>query len=143
MVVIFLSLYKDPMERRSIIIDRMNNPIHCGTLKVEPVEVFSDRCADKMKLYLKWEHNVIIDAKVELSGCAIFAASTDIFIDYIKNKNKKDVIYLAKDFENLINQSIKQKEELGLLNIFDNVKTHLNRLGCANMIIKAIKKAVI
>ena len=131
----------NPMQKRKIIMDRYSNPQNKGTLEnSEIIERFSTQCVDKVKLFLKWNGDILRDIKHESEGCAVFLSSVDLFIDYIKGKDKKDIQQIVKEYDNMINQTTKYNAELlGELTIFDNVKTHLNRLLCANMISEALK----
>ncbi|NQZ28988.1 MAG: iron-sulfur cluster assembly scaffold protein [Mycoplasmatales bacterium] len=129
------------MVKRKIIMERYSNPIHKGKIeKAEMIERFSTQCVDKMKLFLKWEKNILVDAKHESVGCAVFLSSLDLFIDYIIGKNKEQIKDIVRNYNIMINQSGEyNKEQLDKLIIFDNVKTHLNRLLCANMISETLK----
>ncbi len=141
MGVISLTSYNDPMVKRKIIMERYSNPVHKGEIEgVEMIERFSTQCVDKMKLFLKWENDILIDVKHDSVGCAVFLSSLDLFIDYIIGKNKEEIKEIVKNYDTMINQSGEyNKEQLDKLIIFDNVKTHLNRLLCANMISEALK----
>ncbi|WP_131613840.1 iron-sulfur cluster assembly scaffold protein [Mycoplasma todarodis] len=129
------------MVKRKIIMERYSKPIHKGEIQnAQIIERFSTQCVDKMKLFLQWEGDVLTDVKHDSVGCAVFISSLDLFLDYIKGKNKAQIAEIVKNYDVMINQSGDyNKEQLGKLVIFDNVKTHLNRLLCANMISEALK----
>ncbi len=133
--------YNDPRQKRKIIMERYSKPLNKGTLEnAEIIERFSTQCVDKTKLYLKWDIDTLINIKHESEGCAVFLASVDLFIDYIKGKPREEIREFIKEYDNMINQTNKYNAELlDKLTIFDNVKTHLNRLLCANMISEALK----
>ncbi len=136
-----MTSYNDPMVKRKIIMERYSDPIHKGTLEnAEMIERFSTQCVDKMKLFLKWEGDVLVDVKHDSVGCAVFLSSLDLFIDYIVGKTKEEIRSVVTNYDTMINQSGEyDKVQLDKLIIFDNVKTHLNRLLCANMISEALK----
>ncbi len=136
-----MTSYNDPMVKRKIIMERYSNPIHKGELKdSEIIERFSTQCVDKMKLFLKWNGDILVDIKHDSVGCAVFLSSLDLFIDYIIGKSKVEIRDIVNDYDAMINQAGEyNKEHLDKLVIFDNVKTHLNRLLCANMISEALK----
>ncbi len=65
------------MVKRKIIMERYSDPIHKGTLEnAEMIERFSTQCVDKMKLFLKWEGNVLVNVKHDSVGCAVFLSSS-------------------------------------------------------------------
>ncbi|CAM9152175.1 iron-sulfur cluster assembly scaffold protein [Mycoplasma marinum] len=137
-----MTSYKDPNKRREIIMDRYSNPTHKGEIKgVKPLEKFSTQCVDNTKLYLEWEGEILKDVKHTSTGCAVFLSSLDLFLDYAKGKSKKDILHLSMEYDTMINQSGEfDIELLDKLIIFDNVKSHLNRLLCANIISEAFKE---
>ncbi len=135
-----MTLYKDKKWRRKLIMSRYKNPIHGGELDVEPLQRYSDQCVDQITLYIEWNGDVVKSAKHTSKGCAVFMASTDLFIDYIIGKTRESIKIFIKNYENMINQNLPyDADSLGELIIFDNVKTHLNRLTCANMISELLK----
>ncbi|WGI36273.1 iron-sulfur cluster assembly scaffold protein [Mesomycoplasma lagogenitalium] len=106
--------------------------------------IHSTKCVDEMDLFIKKENNIIVDAKFSGTGCAVFLASTDIFLSLIKNKNITLIEKIIENYHNLINQT-KESIDLNLLEnlvIFSDVKTHLNRLECASLVYQILKKAI-
>ncbi|MGY6171997.1 iron-sulfur cluster assembly scaffold protein [Candidatus Mycoplasma pogonae] len=137
-----MSLSNDNNQKRALIMKHYLSGIN----RVGQVEqwkntnVYSQNCVDNLELAIKIENNKIIDAKFSGDGCAVFLASTDIFLENIKNKSLNQVEKILINYENLINQKPTDVINLNNLVIFNNVKTHLNRLECASIIIKATKK---
>ncbi|UWD33900.1 iron-sulfur cluster assembly scaffold protein [Mesomycoplasma molare] len=101
----------------------------------------STNCVDEIWLSLKKDNNVIKDAKFKGIGCAVFLSSCDIFLNEIKNKNLEQVNQIINDYKIMINKENENfnKDILGNLIVFNDVKTHLNRLECASMIYKIVK----
>ncbi len=135
-----MTLY-NPMEKRKIIMERYYHPKFKGTIKnIEPIKRFSTQCVDKLDLYLRWEKDILKDAKHDSVGCAVFLSSTDLFLEKIIGKTKQEICDITKHYDLMINKmGVYDKDMLGKLVIFDNVKTHLNRLLCANMVSELIK----
>lgn len=128
-------------EKREIIMKHYSTPNnkHEGHGKV--VDVYSNRCVDELHLQFDIKDNVINNISFTGVGCAVFLASTDIVIDLLKGKTLDEAQTIAKAYETMINQSGSYDASLlGEANVFDNVKTHLNRLDCAEMIVRGIKK---
>ncbi|MGX9358422.1 iron-sulfur cluster assembly scaffold protein [Mycoplasma sp. 128] len=100
-------------------------------------------CADNLEIGLVVENNVIKNAQFSGSGCSIFISSTDLVLDLIKNKSTEEVKEILENYESMINQNhTENKELLNNLVVFENVKKHLNRVECASLIIRAVKKAL-
>ncbi|HUU69478.1 MAG TPA: Fe-S cluster assembly scaffold protein NifU [Planctomycetota bacterium] len=54
-------------------------------------------CGDIMKLYIKVENNVIVDAKFKTLGCGAAIASSSILTDMIKGKTLEEVKKVSND----------------------------------------------
>lgn len=139
--------YKDNDTKRKIIMEHYSNPQN----KVENTKQFenyshiylhSQNCVDEINIALKIESNtqIIKDAKFSGLGCAVFLASSDIFLSRIINKKISDVQIMIDEYEKLLHQQNADETLLEKLVVFHNVKTHLNRLECALMISNALKK---
>ncbi|TPE57072.1 iron-sulfur cluster assembly scaffold protein [[Mycoplasma] falconis] len=105
----------------------------------------SQVCVDDLKIKTNWEDNKLIEAKYQASGCAIFLASVDIMINSLINKSKTEINKILDLYFSMINlDNILQedKNSLGELQVFENVKVHLNRLECASIIYRAMKRVV-
>lgn len=130
-------MHFNPDQAREKIMQSYINPVNKIDLKNENNKItkFSSSCSDKLELIFNIENDVLIDAKFDAQGCAIFLASTDILISQIKNKKIKEIKEIIKIFKQFVNQEIEltqqQKELIGDLWVFFNVKKHLNRLTCA------------
>ena len=81
---------------QQIILDRYKSPLNQGKIHggIE-VEEVNTLCGDKIKIWLKINKGIIIDAKFAGSGCAISVAATDILIDLIKGKKIDDVVNMS------------------------------------------------
>ena len=78
-------------------------------------------------------------------GCSIFLSSVELMIQQILNKNKLEINEILNEYKTMIDTStISQRggEILGKLVVYQNVRVHLNRLECASIIFRLIKKAV-
>ncbi|MGL4343333.1 MAG: iron-sulfur cluster assembly scaffold protein [Metamycoplasmataceae bacterium] len=129
-------------EKRKIIMKHYLNPENRieNTDKIFDKKSYchSDSCADDLSLFQKNEK-----LWFQGNGCAIYISSADIFIsNYHKNNISLDkmVLIYQKMLMNEENISDKEKEILGELLIFKNVKKQMNRLECALLITKGIEK---
>ena len=119
-----------------------SHPIHKKELERKDISKYSSQCVDELHIQFEWNGDILKTAKWDGIGCAVFQSSSDIFIGLMIGKTKKMIKNLVDNYENLINQNGKEynKELLGELMIYQNVKAQLNRLNCANMISQAIIK---
>lgn len=125
---------------RQIIMKHYLQPQNRTSLsKCSDIKVFhSDVCSDVLNLCLKWEKDILVDAKFNGDGCAIFIAATDIFIELALNKTKEEIKSLAKLFEKFVKtpSSINNIElsKIKELWVFNNVNKHLNRVICSLLV---------
>ncbi|WP_033160904.1 iron-sulfur cluster assembly scaffold protein [[Mycoplasma] collis] len=133
-------------DKRKIIMDHYLNPRNKinNIDKQNSLYLHSNNCVDEIWLNLEINPNnkKVEKAEFEAIGCAVFLASSDIFLDLIKDKNIDEIKNIIINYENLIQKKNVEINKIILdkLLIFENVKTHLNRLECANMISKIITK---
>lgn len=118
-----------------------SQPINKRELQGETHDTYSNRCVDELHLTTVMDGDKIKDIAFQGQGCAVFLASTDIVIDLIKGKTLSEAKEIIASYENMIAQQGEYNSEiLGEANVFDNVKTHLNRLDCAQMIARGVRK---
>ena len=103
------------------------NPKNAGILKGASGtgKVGNARCGDIMKIYIKVEKGIIVDAKFKTFGCVSAIASSDVACDLIKGKT--------------IDQALKitNKDVLNVLGSLPEVKVH-----CSVLAKEAIESAV-
>lgn len=77
---------------KEIILDHYQNPNHRGRL-VGGIEVgeVNMSCGDSLKISVKMEKDVIVDAKFDGGGCAISMAAVDILLDKVIGMKLTDV----------------------------------------------------
>ncbi|WP_036452815.1 Fe-S cluster assembly sulfur transfer protein SufU [Mycoplasma buteonis] len=131
-------MHFNPDLARKTIMQHYMKPQHKAQLEEGKFSTtFSTTCSDKLELEINLdENNKITVAQFNGNGCAIFLASTDLFLDLIIGKTIAEAIELATLFNKFVNQeelSETQIEKLGSLWVFYNVKTHLNRVTCATL----------
>ena len=138
MVVIFLVSYSDD-QKRQIIMDHYLNPrFKNDQLVIDETKMVyqhSSACVDE--IWLDYQNQKF---SYQAKGCAIFISACDIFIERLVEIGIEQKEQLVKLFQNLVNQdqilTEQEKVLLGKLNIYENVKRHLNRVECALWITK-------
>lgn len=83
------------------VIDHYNNPRNVGSLPKEAQEVGTGivgapECGDVMKLQVKVENGVIVDAKFKTFGCGSAIASSSLATEWLKGKSLEE----AKSIKN-------------------------------------------
>jgi nitrogen fixation protein NifU and related proteins len=74
------------------VMDHFTNPRNVGEIEDASGigEVGNAQCGDIMKVYLKVENNIIIDAKFKTFGCGSAIASSSMATELIKGKSVDD-----------------------------------------------------
>ncbi len=79
------------------VMDHFRNPRNVGIIEnADGVgEVGNAKCGDIMKIYLKIENDIIVDAKFETFGCGSAIASSSMATELIKGKPVSDALALT------------------------------------------------
>jgi len=77
---------------KELILEHYQHPIHKGKVVdgVEANEV-NMSCGDSLKISVKIEKGIIVDAKFEGGGCAISMAAVDMLLDFVIGKKLSEV----------------------------------------------------
>ena len=72
------------------VIDHYENPRNVGKLQIDDTigtgMVGAPACGDVMKLQIKVENNIIVDAKFKTYGCGSAIASSSLVTEWVKGK---------------------------------------------------------
>lgn len=109
------------------VMDHFRNPRNTGVIEnADGVgEVGNAKCSDIMKIYLKIEEDVIVDAKFETFGCGSAIASSSMATELIKGKPVSEALALT-------NQAV--------VEALDGLPVH--KIHCSVLAEEAIKKAL-
>lgn len=88
-------------------------------------EVGNPKCGDIMKMFLKIDNNIIVNAKFKTFGCAAAIATSSVSTDLIIGKTVEDAL------------KITNKDVMNVLGGLPDVKVH-----CSLLAEQAIKEAV-
>ena len=79
------------------VMDHFRNPRNVGIIEdADGIgEVGNAKCGDIMKIYLKIENELIVDAKFETFGCASAIASSSMATELIKGKPVSEALALT------------------------------------------------
>jgi nitrogen fixation NifU-like protein len=109
------------------VMDHFMHPRNMGEIEnpTVVVNVGNPTCGDMMRLYLKIEGDIIVDAKFKTFGCGAAIASSSMMTEMLKGKKVKDALKIS-------NEAV--AKALGGL---PPVKLH-----CSVMVENALKKAL-
>ena len=85
------------MEYSKKVMEHFLHPKNVGEIKnADGVgEVGNTKCGDIMRVYLKIEHDVVVDAKFQTFGCGSAVATSSMATELIKNKPISEVAKLS------------------------------------------------
>lgn len=134
--MIFLIFYSDKQKKDLIMSHYLNPKYKNDDLQINNKSIYlhSSSCVDEITLNYDLEKNFF---EYKAQGCVIFLSSIEIFIERVLQIGFDNLNLLISLYKKLINQEILNETEkifLDKLNIFHNVKRHLNRLECASLI---------
>ena len=109
------------------VLDIFKQPKNVGLIKNASGvgQVGNMKCGDIMKIYLKIEDNIIVDAKFKTFGCVAAIVSTDLACDKIKGKSVEDALKVTNE------EILKEMGEIPA-----------NKIHCSILAKEAIEEAV-
>ena len=109
------------------VMDHFRNPRNVGVIEdADGVgEVGNAKCGDIMKIYLKIENDIIVDAKFETFGCGSAIASSSMATELIKGKPVSEALSLTNK---------------AVVEALDGLPAH--KIHCSVLAEEAIKKAL-
>jgi nitrogen fixation NifU-like protein len=103
---------------------------------------YNPLCGDKLKLYLKVENDIVLDASFEGCGCAISTASASLMTESLKGKTKAEALGLLERFHELLTRDQASTQDLGKLVVFCGVRDYPARVKCATLAWHTLKSAL-
>ena len=109
------------------VMDHFRNPRNVGVIEnADGIgEVGNAKCGDIMKIYLKIENDIIVDAKFETFGCGSAIASSSMATELIKGKPVSEALSLTNK---------------AVVEALDGLPAH--KIHCSVLAEEAIKKAL-
>ena len=116
-----------------VIIDHNNHPFNDGELVNPDIESVLENasCGDSLKIQLTIKNGTIVVGKFTGTGCAISRAATDIILDEIVGKSKKETKAILKNYRAMILGEKYSKEQIGNLVALQDIAKMPARTKCA------------
>ena len=131
--------------KREIIIDNYQNPINRKRIDDNSFIVastISDSCIDNIKLFVKFNKDIIEDIYFDGEACAITTSATSIMIKMLIGKSIDYAINLMDNYYSMIDEGEYNQDLLGELNAYDGISKQPNRKKCAIFPFETLKKAI-
>lgn len=128
--------------KRTIILDNYQNANKKYISNGEEFKKINTRnvsCIDNLDIYIDMEDNIIKDISFEGEACVISISSTNILINLLIGKSKKEALYIINNYLKMINEEEYDKDVLKDLLVFDDTSKQPSRIKCATLTANGIK----
>ncbi len=128
--------------KRSIILDNYQNPNKKMVSGNDYIKINTRNvsCIDNLDIYLKVNNDIVEDITFEGEACVISISSTNILINLIIGKTKKEAIYIIDNYLKMINEEDYDSEVLKELLVYDDTSKQPSRIKCATLSASGIKE---
>jgi len=128
--------------KRSIILDNYQNPNKKMVSGDDYIKINTRNvsCIDNLDIYLKVNNDIVEDITFEGEACVISISSTNILINLIIGKTKKDAIYIIDNYLKMINEEEYDDSVLKELLVYDDTSKQPSRIKCATLSANGIKE---
>ena len=130
---------------QEVILDHYRRPRNFKVLESANQEAngHNPLCGDRVRVYLKVEHGVVVDACFQGAGCAISTASASMMTEAIKGSTFEEAMQLFHRFhEKMTSSDGVEGESLGKLEAFSGVRKIPIRVKCATLPWHTLKAAL-
>ena len=88
-----------PFPYSEIVMDHFANPRNMGDMENPSAvgNVGNPACGDMMRLFLKIENGIIMDAKFKTFGCGAAIASSSMLTEMLKGKTLEEALKISND----------------------------------------------
>lgn len=132
---------------QQVILDHNRNPRNFRTIEDADRVSIGDNplCGDRIKVYLKFNGEVIEDVSFHGSGCAISQSSASLMTLSVRGKSVDEANALFKRFHAMVTSEIGSDIDetgLGKLRAFGGVREFPSRVKCANLSWHTLRSAL-
>ena len=129
--------------RREVILENYKEPFNKGLVdddSYKKINSRSDSCIDNLDFMMKINNNIIEDIRFDGEACAISTSAASILIRKLVGKTVDEGKEILTNYINMIAEENYDEDILGELNVYDNIGKQPNRINCALLPSRAIKK---
>lgn len=129
--------------RREVILENYKEPYNKGLVdddSYKKINSRSDSCIDNLDFMMKINNNTIEDIRFDGEACAISTSAASILIRKLVGKTVDEAKEILTNYINMIAEKDYDEDILGELNVYDNIGKQPNRINCALLPSRAIKK---
>ena len=129
--------------RREVILENYKEPFNKGLVdddSYKKINSRSDSCIDNLDFMMKINNNIIEDIRFDGEACAISTSAASILIRKLVGKTVEEGKEILTNYINMIAEEDYDEDILGELNVYDNIGKQPNRVNCALLPSRAIKK---
>jgi len=105
-------------------------------------EGYNPLCGDKLKLFLRVEDDIVMEASFLGAGCAISTASASLMTESLKGKTRAQALKLLDEFHELLTTDVQAAKDLGKLVVFCGVRDYPARVKCATLAWHTLRSAL-
>jgi nitrogen fixation protein NifU and related proteins len=130
-----------------VILDHNKNPRNYGPMDAPDrvVDGFNPLCGDTLKVYLKFDGDMITEVKFEGHGCAISKSSASLMTASVVGKTRAEAQALFDAFHHMLKSDHTapvDEAALGKLRVFSGVREFPVRVKCATLPWHALASAL-
>ena len=136
-------MLKDPTILRELIMDHYQYPRNHGLVddsSYASCHMASDSCIDDITVQSKIVDGVIKDIRFDGVACTICTASTSMMSELLKGKTTDQAKKIMDNYFNMMEEKPYDEDMLEEAIAMCNVHKHANRIKCATIGWKAMKK---
>ncbi len=131
---------------RQVIMDHYKNPRNKGSLDEGnlTIDMNNPTCGDRIRLTMKVEDGIVVDAKFDGEGCSISMSSASMMTQAIKGKDIETALKMSSIFSNMMQGKEYDDSDLDLGDIeaLQGVSKFPARIKCATLAWKAMEKGL-
>ena len=131
--------------KKAIIMEHYSNPHNREEIHDDnyiKVNSKSETCIDNLDIYLKMNGDVIEDLKFYGEACAISTSAASIMTELLKGKTITEANNIISNYDNMVLEKDYDKDCLGDALCYDEIFNQTNRINCALIPWRGIKKAL-
>ena len=130
-----------------VILDHNKKPRNYGPMEGADrvIDGFNPLCGDTLKVYIKFDGDIIADVRFQGHGCAISKSSASLMTTAVKGRTRAEAQALFEAFHHMLktdHTAPVDEAALGKLRVFAGVREFPVRIKCATLAWHALASAL-